>query len=279
MKIFIRLLLIISFLISIQKGYALVREKSKTLEKSGHIDAVTFTDYPPFGQKTTGVGVETLYKPFMDMIKETDKQEILITTRSNYKDLIYKVVNGDLDIVLGAYYDTEEYGGLELLYPSVLNNPIACVTLPERDLKILSKKDLQGLKGGIDGREHVSDYVKKELKKLNVQTFNDSEKLYEQLFIGNIDYILTSRYYGALEQAKMGIRDMVQMSKTAIWDMPLFIGVSSINKISKAKSNTVKLFLKKHGEEVREKINALIIETIRQADEKNRGTVPPSFVK
>lgn len=280
MKNFIRLLSVIAFLISIQQAYALVKEKSKTLERAGHIQAITFLDYPPFGQKQEhGRSAQTIYQPFIDALRESNKQEVYIIVDDTYKNLIFKVINSDVDIILGAYFDTEIYDGIEFIYPSIVNNPVVSVSLPERDLKISSKKDLQGLKGAIDSREYFSDYVQKEIKKLNVQTFDDSEKLYEQLFIGNIDYILTSRYYGALEQAKLGIRDLVQMPKNAIWDMPLFIGVSSLSKHAKLTANTIKTFLKAHHEEVREKINQYIIDIIHQADEDSKGVVPPSFVK
>ncbi len=259
---------------------ALVTERSESLSREKLIIVTSFYDYPPFGQEQNNPHtISTLFQPFVDALSKNSKHKVEYKMEQTYDLAIENVLNGRIDILLGAYYDTEKYIGIELVYPSILNNPIVPVTMPDRELKLTSKKDLQNLKGAIDSREHLSDYVSNELSKLNIQKFDNSEKLYEQLFIGNVDYILTSRYYGALEQAKLGIRDMVQMSPRAIWDMPLFIGTSALTKNSKRTVNTIKDVLRPQHEQLKKEIQNLIIERIKKADEDARGTVPPSFVK
>ena len=281
MKYFIRIFcLCIAITFFTKQSCALVKEKN-TDAQQGLISYTSFLDYPPFGKLDKQRQLETIYQPFIDVLSDGNKRSIQYVVEDTYEKAIFEVVSANIHILLGVYYDTEMYRGIQLLYPSIVNNPIVPVTLPDSDVIITSKSDLEKLKGAIDSREYFSDYVSKELKKLNVQEFDNSEKLYEQLFIGNIDYILTSRYYGALEQAKMGIRDMVQMAKTPIWDMPLFIGVSDIekSKLLQKKVKKIKKILKEQNEDLREKINRLIVEKIHQADEASIGVVPPSFVK
>lgn len=267
-------------LIAYKNVNALVKEKSQSLAQEKRILVTSFYDYPPFGvEQDNPHTISTVFQPFVDALSKNYKHEVEYKIEQDYDTAIEKVLDGHIDILLGVYYDTQKYIGIELLYPSILNNPIVPVTMPDRELKLTSKKDLKDLKGAIDSREHLSDYVTRELSKLNIQKFDNSEKLYEQLFVGNVDYILTSRYYGALEQAKLGIRDMVQMSSHAIWDMPLFIGVSALTKDTKRAANSVKNVLKPQHEQLKKEIENLIIERIRQADEASIGVVPPSFVK
>ena len=259
---------------------ALVTERSESLSQEKRIIVTSFYDYPPFGEERNNPHtIATVFQPFVDALSKNSRHNVEYKIEENYDLAIENVLDGHIDILLGAYYDTEKYIGIELLYPSILNNPIVPVVLPDRDLNISNKNDLKGLKGAIDSREHLSDYVTRELEKLNIQKFDTSEKLYEQLFIGNVDYILTSRYYGALEQDKLGIRNMVQMSSKAIWDMPLFIGVSALTKNSKRTANTVKDVLRPQHTQLKKEIEQLIIQRIKQADEAARGTVPPSFIK
>lgn len=281
MKLFIKLLCFsIIFCFSASRINALVQEKV-TDQAHGLFSYSTFFDYPPFGYLNANNKLVTIYRPFLKAFSGKRGLPIKQSVPSSYDNAILQVVSGETNLLLGVYFSTERYRGIQLLYPSIVNNPIVPVTLPSSDINIQTKEDLKNLKGAIDKREHFSDYVARELQKLNVQEFDNSEKLYEQLFIGNVDYILTSRYYGALEQAKLGLRDMVQMSKTAIWDMPLFIGVSDAitNNAHKRLVKRIQKLLKEQGEELKESINQLLIEKIRQADEAARGVVPPSFVK
>lgn len=280
MKNFFYFLCLSAFVFSCSEANALVKEKTNTISQAIYISATSFTDYPPFGQQNSNNSrINTIFTPFLNILSENGKHSIDVRGGEEYKTLVSNVVEGKISVLLGAYYDTRLYDGLELLYPSIVNNPIVAVTLTDGEFNITNKKDLKNLRGAIDSREHLSDYVQREIKKLNVKKYDDSHKLYEQLFVGNIDYILTSRYYGAIEQAKMGIRNMVNMPKTAIWDMPLFVAVSDINNNSKKTSNTIKAILKQEGDNLKKQVNQLIIDTIRKTDEMYHGAVPPSFVK
>lgn len=260
-------------------AYAIVKEKTPTLAGSHRLSATSFIDYPPFGSLSYSPPINTIFQPMVDAIMKYTPHQVEFLRDGTYPQLVFGVINGHIDILLGAYYDTERYNGIKLLYPSILNNPLVVVTMPESNFKITNKNDLKPLRGAVDDREYLADYVTKELKSYNIQHFNDSDKLYEQLFIGNIDYILTSRYYGALEQAKLGIRNMVLMSKTSVFDMPMFIGVSGVARKEQPIGNTIQIVLKKHVEEIKQQIEEKIIQVIHDADEASVGVVPPAYVK
>jgi len=271
---------IILSLIMCYQANALVKAKKSVLSSNTRIKATSFINYPPFGSKgELGWDIKTAFQPFVDTFHKQTSNEMEYHSSENYKESIFKVVNGEIDVLLGAYYDTPLYNGLQLIYPAIMNNPLVLVTMPNSSNRINSKEDLKKLKGAIDSREYLSGYVTNELKQYNIQKFDDSYKLYEQLFVGNVDYILTSRYYGALEQAKLGIRDMVIMSKNALWDMPLFIAVSAVNRKARITGNTIKEVLKTNAKRLKNEIEEYIIEEIRKADEASIGVVPPAFIK
>ena len=267
------------FLMCTQAG-ALVKEKTNGLNDSDKIWVTSFNDYKPFASiNRRQDGFDTVFSPLFEVMEEQERIGLEYATQGTYKERLFQVVNGDIDIVIGAYYDSDAYTGIDMIYPALLTNPVAVVTMPYKTLNIKTRDDLKNLKGAIDSRELFSDHVNKQLEQLNVQKFDDSEKLYEQLFTGQIDYILTSRYYGALEQAKMGIREMVSMSKQALWDMPMFVGVSGITRKSNKIKKTIKHVLQTHQNALKEQIQQRIVEEIHKADEASQGIVPPSFVK
>ena len=49
---------------------------------------------------------------------------------------IADINTGDIDIFLGAYYDTKKFQRTELVFPSILNNPVTIITMPENASKI-----------------------------------------------------------------------------------------------------------------------------------------------
>lgn len=262
------------------EAIALVKEKKDILNGGSGLSIATFIDYPPFGKTGNYImEVDSVFQPFLDKYNAQEKNELYFANEGSYKELIDKTLNGEVDMLIGAYYNSQAYNGLTLIYPALTNNPVVAVTMPDNSINIKSSADLKNLKGGYDEREYFSDYVSNELNRLNMQKFNDSNKLYEQLFIGNLDYIVTSRYYGALEQAKLGIRGMVNMQKQALWDMPMFVGVSSLTRKGRFTINTLKEFMRRNQATLKQEIEQKIIEKIRAADEAARGTVPPAYIK
>ena len=255
-------------------------EKKPVLSKGTPLVFTTFLNYKPFGAKgNSSNDITTVFQPFVDGLSQKYMLRQGFDAQGTYDSLIFKVVEGEIDVILGAYYETNKYNGIKLIYPALLTNPLVLVTMPGNSLQIKTKSDLKKLKGAIDSREYFSDFVVNELQEYNLQSFDDSEKLYEQLFVGNIDYILTSRYYGALEQAKLGIRKLVVMSKNALWDMPLFIGTSALTPKGKKIAKTIQDYLKTDKDSIQKQIEQALINQIYEADQKAIGLVPPAFVK
>ncbi len=68
--------------------------------------------------------------------------------------------------------------------------------------------------------------MQKQTGKLNIEKVDNSYDLFKKLFDKEIDYIIGGRYFYMIEASKLGLQNKISFSKQALWDMPLFIGIS-----------------------------------------------------
>ena len=138
MKKFIKFFCMICLLFSVCTNLsATIKVKKSGISSSKKISVTSFIDYPPFGVKGEfGLDIDTVYKPLIDLYNEKSPVPMIYYVSDNYSELLEKVVDGKIDILLGAYYDTALYNGIELIYPSILNNPLVLVTMPGNTLNI-----------------------------------------------------------------------------------------------------------------------------------------------
>lgn len=276
---FIAFLLLLSLFAN--SAIAMVEMKSVKNDQRKGLRVTSFLDYPPFGEVITAdyslPKMQTIYNQFIEDYAKDNHYDLTYIIDKPYKDLVMDILRGEIDVILGIYYDTAIYNGIEYVYPSFLNNPMTVVMLPNRINEVHKMDDLKKLKGGMDSREHLADYVSKAMKNYNVVYENDSEKLYHKLFTGEIDYVFTSYYYGIVQTARLGIRRQVSFSKQSLWDMPLFIGVSKTSRHRKSLSATFQKILQ--NPKYKDEMEKHLIEAMQQVERDNAGVVPPAFVK
>jgi len=238
----------------------------------------TFTDYPPFGYTAEGLGTEwSFLDKAMDLFAKKNNMEIKYRSGDNYQDTIDQLLRGKTDILLGIYHDTKIYTGLEYVFPAVLNNPVHLVMLPQNIGKIKTSEDLKNLHGVYIARDHFSDFVAGNLKKYHVESVPDSLTAYEKLFTGEIDYVIGSYYYNYVEVLNLGLADYVSFSKQAIWNMPLFIGLSKASHYYGKTNSLLKHFIA--TEEFKQAVTSGLKEKIAQIERQTQGIVPPKFVR
>lgn len=262
----------------ISPAAALVQNRKENLDVPHSLHATSFTDYAPFGYAVPFRNyIVGIYSPLIDQFAKERNLSIVYTMDGTYKKRVFDVISGKVPLLLGAYYDTKLYEGLTLLYPSLISNPLVLVTMSGKPLSIKTKEDLKTLKGGMESKEYLADYVKKDLEQYNISKFESPEKLYEQLAVGNIDYVITSRYYGTIELAKLGLYDHVKISKNALWDMPMFLAVSQTSPYSKSLIKLLQKYNSKPGN--REMLQEYVDKEVQKAIDENRGVVPPAYIK
>ncbi len=246
--------------------------KSRTQEK---LHVTGFFDYYPFGEYKNNV-YDGVFKPFIKEFSDTAKYDLeFLPISKNYEDTVRDVAKGEADVLLGMYAETSLYGDMKFIYPAAIDNPIHLVMLPSSMNKVRSIQDLKMLKGGIHSHEHFSDYVKNKLDALQIEYIDNSYDLYGKLVRGEIDYVLTSIYFGTIETAKLGLRHQVRFSKQSLWTMPVFIGISKSSFHREYLSHMLSKMLSQP--EIHDKIKNQMISIVDSITQQYAGTVPPSF--
>ena len=249
-------------------------------EKLIPISATSFPDYFPIAYGSDQGSYSKLFSifaPAMEKVAKSGNYKIEYILNQNYTDAISSVRRGEVDVLLGMYYATKQYSGLEYIYPAVLNNPVYIMMLPHNIAKVSKPEDLKNLRGVYIKAEYFSDYMLSNFKNYHMQAEETALKAYEKLFTGEADYIAGSYYYNYAEICRQGLRDYVSFSKAPLWNMPMFIGVS------KASRQHVKVskILKKYAADntFRQMISNTLKELVQKTERESQGVVPPMFVK
>ncbi len=251
------------------------KEKNRTKEE---LKVTAFLDYPPFGhyaEPPYPSSFTSIFKPIIEDYAKKQNFEVTYVLSPNYSTLVRDVRRGEIDMLLGMYHETAMYMGLEYVFPAAVNNPIVAIMLPGRIHEVKSRADLKKLRGAMSTHEHLSDFVAQELKQYNVKKFEKSLDMYERLFAGQIDYIIGSRYFSMIEAMKLGIYNKVSFSKQAIWNMPLFIGISKTSFHKKFLSRTFAALME--DPRTTKRIEQILIDTIKKIEKETEGVVPPTF--
>ncbi len=289
MKNILRILLTFAIAFGISNPAA-AQIKNVTLKTDAYdtISVIGFTNYPPVGyfekqlkyKDREDAFIEVYRTVFESLLEEvaqaTGKRIKFVNEKDDdYHELIRKVRGGKIDMALGIYHETKLYEGLEIIFPSLINNPISIIMLPKNAGKIKNLSQLKKLKGAVSSREYLSDFVSEQMKEYNLEYIDEPEKMFEKLYTGEIDYVFASYFFGIIESSKLGLRDKLSFSKQVIWNMPLFLGIS---KLSPNRNYLVgKLTSYSEKPESKTKMENKLREMIMEFELKNRGVVPPPY--
>lgn len=160
--------LLLLFCLTASAATAMVEVQSNKNDQRKGLRVTSFLDYPPFGEVVTAEysvpKMHTIYDQFIENYAKDNHYDLAYVLDKPYKDLVMDILRGEIDLILGIYYDTDIYNGIEYVYPSILNNPMTAVMLPNRIGEVKKMDDLKKLKGGMDSREHLAGYVSKAMK-------------------------------------------------------------------------------------------------------------------
>lgn len=274
--------LVFCFMMANQAG-AVVNFDSK--ERNLSLNYTSFMDYPPFGEYVVipqqgGAATETYETVFASFAREfftsLDVNYRLITD-TNYDNLVRRVRAGDADIIFGIYYGTKQYDGLDYVLPAVADNPVVLMMLPQNVDKVKSLDDLKKLKGAIFAQDKFNDFVRNKINSYGVITEQDSLEIFRKLFMGEIDYIFTSYYFGVVQSSNLGLRHKLSISKQAIWNMPMFIGVSKVSPHHKSLLQSLMKFAEK--EKNRQILSDALANKVKEYEQKSLRVTPPIFTK
>ena len=280
-KILLTVFIILFGVIVSWQSFAFVRYEEKHPQKITELEMTGYIDYAPFGfvdypDEVVYGSFHTVFQPMIDQfIKDANLKMHYNLQQRTFDDLTQKVRQGDIDFLVGAYYQTELFKGLDLLYPAVIYNPITVFMLPNRINEVKSTADLQKLKGVRNSNEFFSDFVEKKAAELNPIVVDSSYKMFEKLFTREADYIITSYYYGMFETIKLGIQQQIAASKQSLWNIPMFVGVSKTSRHRELISRYLTRYLqdKNNLETIKRNLQTMI----KDFETKYYGVVPPTF--
>ena len=277
-KIFSILVFTVLMAPTLCKAQSLITDKANT--DRTFVTMTSFSDYFPISQVVNRRGydvLETIFNKVLSRLEKSDNFEISFVGEKNYEQAVSGVRRGKTDVLLGMYYATKMYSGLDYIFPAVLNNPVHVVMLPETEAKVGKVEDLQKLKGVYNRQEYFSDYVIKNFQDLGVVGVDNAEEGYRKLFSGEVDYLIGSYYYNYVKVCELGLKGYVTFSKQALWNMPMFIGVSKSSRNHKKVAASLKKLAESQG--FIDEVNASLRESIAEVEAQTQGIVPPDFIK
>ena len=263
------------------KVLAFVRYEDKHPKRETEVHLTGYIDYAPFGWVDNPYEVNygqfhTMFQPMIDDLAESANLKMKYDLqRKTVDELVQKVRQGEVDIMVGAYYQTEMFKGLAILFPAATYNPITVFMIPNRIKEVNSTEDLKKLKGIRNVNEIFSDFVERHVAELNPVEAESVYEMFEKLYTRQVDYIITSYYNGMVEAAKMGLMSQIAPAKQTLWNIPMFVGISKTSKhrdlIEKRMINWL------HDEKNIKRLQDEMQRKIEEIQKKYEGVVPPTF--
>jgi len=241
----------------------------------------SFSNYRPFGYATfdsRNIGYQ--HSVFSKAVsKFFPKEGYLLKYKAftSSKDAATATRQGKVDVFFGAYYASAMFEGLDFVFPAVLNNPVHLMMTPDKISQIQNLDDLKNLKGIYSQEEIFSDYMLKNFENLGVQSVSSTDDAYRMLILGDADFMLGSSYHNRICLAEKGLKGYIAFSKTPLWNMPLFFGVSKASKNSKQFSAYFKKILS--NESFKEKVLQDLKQAIEEIEIQSQGVVPPMYIR
>lgn len=277
-KIWLILLILLQLLPAEINAQSLVADKKSS--RRMYVSLTSFPDYYPFSyteKQRENKFLVTVFNKGMELFSKTGDYELSFVPIADYDQAVNDVRRGEIDVLLGMYFDTKLYSGLEYLYPAALNNPVHVAMLPHNLDKVATTEDLKNLRGLYIEKEHFSDYMLNNFKKYNIKPIDTAYHAYEQLFTGQADFIAGSYYYNYAQICKLGLKDYVTFSKNPLWNMPLFIGVSKAAKNHNKLNILLRRFIVTEG--FKQSMAESLKQAMRDVEMQSQGIVPPKFVR
>ncbi len=266
---------------------ALAEDNDKLIQKINYLNETVhisgLPDFPPFSFFDSSDGRPRLEGAFINPLSDAMKkrevkfklEEILDPHDLDIKMILIDVRAGKYNMFIGANSDTKLYKGLELIYPSVISNPIHLITMPDNSSKFKSFEDVKKFKGVACREEYFSDFVLRKLKEMNITFVDSSYEAYRRLFTGEADFMLGSLYYNRIAASRYGIERYLSFSKKPIWKIPVFLALS---KVMPKLSEYLKAFQEiLSSPEFSMAVKQEIIRLVEKEIAQNDGIVPPSF--
>ncbi|MBO7244062.1 MAG: transporter substrate-binding domain-containing protein [Alphaproteobacteria bacterium] len=206
-----------------------------------------FVTNPPFGwvtqeqhrhdkEKMVYINNGYAYDLFAQMAKNLDLKVQNVGYKS-YQDALKDLRRGRIDVVTGVYFNKHNLGvGINLLYPSFMENPIVPIFVKGKEKEIKSFADFVGLKGVVRQEEMIYPIIYQQLpKNVQMKQVSGSKKAFQMLMSGEVDYMFSSLYSAEAEARRFKLLDKIHFSTFALINPNLFFAFSSVTECQQLK--------------------------------------------
>ena len=271
---------LVFFLAFSSVAFAQTKNAFNSKQERERLNVAGFIEYPPFGTFEKRGNYYIFNSVFKNIVSELAQNanfgvNYFTPTKKTYSSLVDGVNQGNYDLLLGAYSNTKLYERVELIFPSILNNPVTVITLQENAKNITNAEQLKNLKGAVCIQDQFTDFVSNQMKGYNLEYVETPYEMFEKLFTKKVDYLFMTQYYGLIESIKLGLRKKLSFSKQSVWNMPMFFGVSKFSKSRKIL--TQKLSSYSNLPQNKAKLEQNLHDIIRDYEIQYQGVVPPNF--
>lgn len=225
-----------------------IKEKQKIVcGYNAPIRVAGFVTNPPFGWVTQEpsrqdedrliyVNNGYAYDLFIKMAKNLNFNVQNVGYKS-YQEALKDLQRGKIDVVTGVYFNKHNLGvGINLLYPSFMDNPIVPIFVKGKEKEIKSFNDFAGLKGVVRQEEMIYPIIYRQLpKSVQMKQVSGSKKAFQMLMKGEVDYMLSSLYSAEAEARRFKLIDKLHFSTYALVNPNLFFAFSSVTECQKLK--------------------------------------------
>ena len=238
-------------------------------------DIVLYSDPNDFPYSSFHQGT-VFYQVFSELLEDEHISIWIYSTKKNYENLVSLFEHGQNDVqgLMGVYFENIPYSVNKFLYPSFAEKKIHLITAKGKTLDVLKKEDLKKYKGVYSKQERLSSFVQKDIKKLGIEARENFADAYEDLLTGKVDFVVGSYYLSQIELYKLGLRNFVNLSRTPVWTIPMFIRLNP-KTMKHPRIKYLQQYLKSDSyKQYRDKALEDMLAIYR---ENTRGVVPPTY--
>lgn len=191
----------------------------------------TFTNYPPFGwvEKFRTYTNDFEYKSYglaqklLKRIASKTKVAIIEKSFPSYNQAVRALDRGEIDLLLGTYFDGDPYSHKAYVFPAFTNNPFILVSLKGKMPQINGWDDLKGKKVVLRKEEGLWPMIEGIVPDgIHFKQVAGARNAFKLLVNKEADFILSSRYAVETEIARFKLATFVDISDKFLREPKLF---------------------------------------------------------
>ena len=170
-----------------------------------------------------------LGRVILDKMAEQLKISYVSTGFLSYDKAIQALKNGEIDLLLSAYYRPQDLGqGTTFLSVSYFRNVFTAYFKKGKEFPVESFDDLANWKGVVRREENIYPLIYKKLPRgAEIVQVSSAKRAFEMLMNDEADYLFTSPYAAEAELRRYKLNDDIVSAQRVLFDPTLFFAFTT----------------------------------------------------